>query len=185
MCFAGYVDCSERWADLIPSGPGRWHNLDAMQIGNGNCSAGQCMTEAQEQTIFSLYAVIKTPLIIGGDVRTLSGHSLDTYLNDEVIAINQDPLGAAGRQKQTDASPSGEVWSGPLAGGEAVAVLVNRGKSPKSTTLFWSDVGFSNSTEASLRDLWQHKDIGSFNGSYTTTLPPQSSQTLRLKPSSA
>ena len=51
--------------------------------------AGTPMTEAQEHTIFSLYAMVKTPLMIGADPISLSGHSLTTYLNSEVIAVNQ------------------------------------------------------------------------------------------------
>ena len=39
-----------------------------------------------------MQAIIKTPLFIGGDVTQLPPHSLRTYLNREVIAINQDPL---------------------------------------------------------------------------------------------
>ena len=47
----GYCDCAEQWADAIPSGPGRWNNLDALEIG----ALGSTMTEVQEQAIFSLY----------------------------------------------------------------------------------------------------------------------------------
>ena len=95
-------------ANQVQSGPGAWNHLDAMQIGNnrsyfahtehgrlaaygppGPPFAGTLMTEAQEHTIFSLYALVKTPLMIGADPISLAGHSLATYLNSEVVAVNQ------------------------------------------------------------------------------------------------
>jgi alpha-galactosidase len=51
------------------------------------------MTEPQMQAVFSLYALIKTPLFVGADVTRLPPAALRTYLNKEVIAINQDPQG--------------------------------------------------------------------------------------------
>ena len=42
----------------------------------------------------SLYVITKTPLFIGADVTKLSGHSLEAYLNKDLIAIHQDPLGS-------------------------------------------------------------------------------------------
>jgi hypothetical protein len=67
-----------------------------VQIGNNNMfnwprkgtkqhqnatKAGDGMTAQQEELVFSLYALVKTPLFIGADVTTLDGHSLQTYLN--------------------------------------------------------------------------------------------------------
>lgn len=38
------------------------------------------------------------PLIISQDVLTWSAYALETYSNDEVIAVDQDPLGSPGRR---------------------------------------------------------------------------------------
>ena len=47
--------------------PGGYATLDAMEVGNGG------MSTTEQQAIFSLYGLIKTPLYIGADVTTLSG----------------------------------------------------------------------------------------------------------------
>jgi len=47
---------------------------------------------------FSLWALVKAPLLIGTDLTTISAKNLAILTNQEVIAINQDPLGVQGRR---------------------------------------------------------------------------------------
>lgn len=84
--------------------PGAFATLDAMEVGNGG------MTTAEQQAIFSLYGLIKTPLYIGADVTTLSGPTLDVYKNKDIIAWNQDTLGTPGRQIRKAGDGHGELW---------------------------------------------------------------------------
>jgi hypothetical protein len=63
-----------------------------LRIGNGG------MTNTEYVTYFSLWAISKAPLLIGGDVTNMSQATLNIYLNPEVIAINQDPLGVQGKK---------------------------------------------------------------------------------------
>jgi len=58
-----------------------------------------------------------------------------------------------------------EVWAGPLANRGVAIILFNRDQQPADITANWSDVGLSGT--ASLRDLWAHQDLGTFNGQYT------------------
>jgi len=59
-----------------------------------------------------------------------------------------------------------EVWAGPLSDGSVAAILLNTGSSSASITAEWSDIGIP-AGAATVRDLWQHKDMGSFTGSYS------------------
>lgn len=63
-----------------------------LRIGNGGMSTTEYIT------YFSLWSISKSPLIIGGDVTNMSQEILNIYLNTEVIAINQDPLGIQGKK---------------------------------------------------------------------------------------
>jgi len=137
------------------------------------------MTEAEEHVIFSLFALSKTPLMIGADVITLSGHSLATYLNKEVIAVNQDPLGARGRQVQPS-SPlpgGGELWSVPLADGGRFAILVNSqaaGSKTLNLSMSWSDLGLQADAGYHVRDVWRHEDLGVFHKGFSASVAPRS-----------
>jgi len=103
--------------------------------------------------------------------------------NDEVIALNQDKLGVQGHRVVSTATY--EVWAGPLADGSIGVVLLNIGSSTIDISVQWSDIGIPAATAANVRDLWQHKDIGSFKGSYTgTAVATHASITLRITPAS-
>ena len=164
----GYVDCAEQWADVVESGPGGFNNLAAVEIGNGG------MTLPQARAVFSLYALVRTPILIGGDVLSLSSQALSVYLNKEVIdTIVKDSLGKPGRRIRDETSSLGELWAGPLEGIDRFAVvLVNRGSAPQNVTLRFSDSdldGLSPSkvgtTPKAVRDLWLHAAVELIPGS--------------------
>ena len=55
-----------------------------LEIGNGGLSL------TQQKTHFSLWAMIKAPLLLGCDITTISEDILTIIGNREVIAVNQD-----------------------------------------------------------------------------------------------
>jgi len=62
-----------------------------------------------------------------------------------------------------------EIWAGPLTGGSQAVLLLNRGGfGSESITVKWTDIGFPADKAATIRDLWAHRDLGSFTGSYTS-----------------
>lgn len=64
-----------------------------LQVGNN------LFTEPEEQTHFSLWAIIKSPLVIGGALKdaqtSISASSLAILGNVDVIGYNQDSLRVA------------------------------------------------------------------------------------------
>ncbi len=56
------------------------------------------MTDAEYVTHFSLWAISKSPLLLGCDITNMSVATLSTVTNPEVIAVNQDPLGVQGKK---------------------------------------------------------------------------------------
>ncbi|CAF1353096.1 unnamed protein product [Rotaria sordida] len=84
------IDINNQFADK--AGPGGWNDPDMLRIGNGG------MTDTEYISYFSLWSISKAPLLIGGDVLKMSQATLNIYLNSEVIAINQDPLGVQGKK---------------------------------------------------------------------------------------
>lgn len=55
------------------------------------------MVSVQEQRAnFAIWAILKSPLMVGTDLRRLSKTALEILTAEEVIAVNQDKLGVAG-----------------------------------------------------------------------------------------
>jgi alpha-galactosidase len=66
-----------------------------------------------------------------------------------------------------------EVWSKSLSGTNTRAVaLFNRSEAAASMTVQWSAIGLP-SGAATVRDLWNQKDLGSFTDSYAATSVPK------------
>jgi alpha-galactosidase len=128
------------------AGPGHWNDPDMLEIGNGG------MTNDEYRTHMSLWALLAAPLLAGNDLRTMSEQTKSILLNRDVIAVNQDPLGAQSRRVWQQ-EPY-EVWMKPLADGGRAIGLFNRGEDTHRISASFRDLGIS-SGRVSVRDLWQ------------------------------
>lgn len=143
------------------AGPGHFNHMDMLQVGNG-------MTYEEDKSHFSMWAIMASPLIAGNDLRSMSEQTKSILTNKEVIAVNQDPLGIQGTRLAKNGSQ--EVWVKSLQDPTSKAVaLFNRGNSAAQMKVNWTDVGLNGSV--SVRDLWEHKDKGVFEDSYSVTVP--------------
>ena len=74
-----------------------------------------------------------------------------------------------------------EVWAGKLDNGTYAVLLLNRGTVKSIVEISWKEIGFNN-TQASLRDLWEKRDLGIFNDSYYVYLDSHDSQLIKVTP---
>lgn len=141
------------------AGPGHWNDPDMLEVGNGG------MSDAEYGVHFSLWAILAAPLIAGNDLRNMRPEVRDILTNKEVIAVDQDPLGREGERVWRNGDL--EVWAKQLRDGSRAVVLLNRGSAEQEVTARWQDLGYPDHVTASVHDLWQHKDLGKFNGKFS------------------
>jgi alpha-galactosidase len=154
------------------AGPGRWNDPGLLQIGNG------AMTQDEFRTHLNLWAVLAAPLMLGNDVRIMTRETLATLTNEEVIAIDQDPLGKQG--KRVSQNGTTEVWARPLADGSTAAAFFNRGDQSAAVAVSWQQLGIDGPRR--MRDLWWHQNLGMANGRYVVFLTPHTSLLLKMSP---
>jgi alpha-galactosidase len=87
--------------------------------------------------------------------------------NDEVLDVDQDPLGKAAARVWKDGRL--EIWARPLSDGTTAVGLFNRGLGPATVTARWSDLGIRG--RQPVRNLWLRKDLGTFSDSFSATVP--------------
>jgi len=144
---------------------GHWNDPDMLEVGNGSLSVDE------RKPHFSVWAMLAAPLLAGNDLRSMPSAVQTILTNTEIIAVDQDPLGKQARLVATPQSGL-EVWSKTLSGSNARAVaLLNRNAAAASISVTFGEIGLS-SGAASVRDLWQHAELGTFNGSYTAASVP-------------
>lgn len=153
--------------------PGNWNDADMLLIGDNG------MTSAEERSQLALWSAMAAPLSISTDARKFSPSYLDahpdqavhlrdsikTLGNAEVVAVDQDPLGAGGyrvsggaaKADGTPVSASGfDVVVKQLADGSRAVVVLNKGSAPANYALSLANLGFAGQCSYSVRDLWAH-----------------------------
>ena len=161
-------------AHSVFSGPESWNDADMLEIGNPGLSD----TEAQAQ--MSMWAISPSPLLAGADLTHMSSRAVEIYLNREVLAVNQDALGA-GAERIASAGPGLEVWAkvlGSRTSGEYAVLLLNSTEEPNPMEVHWTDLDLL--PDARVRDLWSHKDVSTASDSYQAVVPAHGAVLLRV-----
>jgi alpha-galactosidase len=179
-------------SNLAPfAGPGGWNDMDFLMTGGEGCwwdfyRVCPGMTETEYITEFSMWSLLNSPLIVATDVRGshFTAFKKSVLLNKEVIAVNQDKLGVQGSRLYFDTCPLApftcEVWGKPMYDKSWAVVLYNSGDVHSlNITLKFSSLGFPPSSKVLLRDLWQHKDVGTFQQTFTAAVAPHAVRMLR------
>merc|ERR1712079_238298 len=107
----------------------------------------------------------------------------EILMNQEVITINQDPLISAGdRIKGTDTT--GQVWMRNLHNGDKAVVFYHPAgefaMGNMEVFVAWSELGWLDSDNVVVRDLWERKTIGTQLQGFKSTLAPRDVMFLRL-----
>ena len=156
------------------AGPGHWNDPDMLEVGNGG------MTDTEYRSHFSLWSILAAPLIAGNDLRNMRREIQDILTNQEVIAVDQDSLGREGERVGKDGNL--EVWAKQLKDGSRAVLLFNRGGTEEKITAAWDALGYPDHLAASVRDLWQHKDLGKFTGKFSSSVASHSVVMMTVKP---
>lgn len=168
------ADLNNAWWNY--SAPYGWNDPDMLEVGNGG------MSTTEYETHFSLWCLMKAPLLIGTNVENMSNNTLRILTNSDAISVNQDPLGVQGNKRVSDGMK--EVWAGPLSSPSAsyAVILLNRSTVTLDITANWADIGLDSSATASVYDIWQHKDLGTKTGSVTARVPSHGVAFYRITP---
>lgn len=115
---------------------------------------------------------MKSPLIIGTDIRSMTPASISIYSNPAVLAVSQDPLGISAYRvwrhpAALDDYNQGEIplWTGPLTGGDYVVALLNAGNVSLTMNASLVDIFFdksstsSQSPAAEITQTWEVFDL--------------------------
>jgi alpha-galactosidase len=156
------------------AGPGHWNDADMLEVGNGG------MTAVEYRSHFSLWAMMASPLMAGNDVAHMDEATRAILLNKEVIAIDQDRLGAQGHRVWKDGNS--EVWAKPLAGGGRALLLFNRGEAPAKIRATAEQLGYPAGLRGRVRDLWSHKDLPRWSGAIEATVEPHGVAMFKVEP---
>jgi hypothetical protein len=170
-----------KWAPF--SRPGHWPDADMLPLGRLGPAPGwgkprdTRLTHDEQRTLLTLWSIFRSPLMIGGDLKSNDEWATALLTNPEVIAVDQD---------STDSRPilvtdKLVVWSSrPKSGNGYYLAVFNISERLEKVHYDWQELGLP-SVEYKVRDLWERKDVGS-RKSVDFALAPHACVLYRLSP---
>lgn len=152
---------------------GHYNDMDMLEVGRG-------LTEEEDKTHFGMWCIMSSPLLIGCDMNDIKGNALELMQNKELIALNQNKLGLQAYVVKSE------------NGGYVLVKDVEEKYGTKRAVAFYNptDAAIGMSVDFSLldlagevvvRDLFEKRNIGVYEGSYTVTVPAHGTRIYSLE----
>ena len=169
--------------------PGAWPDADMLVLGLvgwGPKLHYTKLTPDEQYTHMSLWALFASPLLIGCDMARLDDFTLSLLTNDEVIEVNQDPLGYHAVPVWRKSDNSQVIYVKHLEDGSLAVGMFNRGNKPANISINPRMLGLYDGNRT-VRDLWRQKDVGTLTddpgkGRYTALVPAHGVVLVKVYP---
>lgn len=168
----------DRWLSF--NGPGHWTDPDMLVVGMVGWSdklRDTRLTVDEQYLHVSLWALLAAPLLIGCDITQLDDFTLNLLCNNEVIDINQDPLGHQAAPVFVEGDRI--IYAKHLEDGSMALGFFNKGEEACEMEISLSRLGFKG--EKTVRDVWRQQDLGTYT-EFKTTVPSHGVTLLKVYP---
>lgn len=184
-------DITDTWESLSEIGfsqgkcspfaaPGRWNDPDMLVVGWvgwGPALHYTNLTPNEQYTHITLWSMLAAPLLIGCDLSQLDPFTLNLLTNDEVLAVNQDPLGRQALQIQ--ANEEWQIWKKEMEDSTVVIGVFNLTEHPMFIHVTMEYLRMEGKWD--LRDLWSQRDLGPIRDHFEVKVLPHGARMLKLK----
>jgi len=187
------LDIYDNWGKLLSigfnqaefaqfTGPGHWNDPDMLVVGWvgwGSNLHPTHLTPNEQYSHVSLWCLLSAPLLLGCDLAKLDDFTLNLLTNDEVLAVNQDPLGHGAHRVLKRADQ--EIYTKLLEDGSLAIGLFNLYEDEETVSIHWSDLGLTGSQQ--VRDLWRQHDLGLLPDGLSARVPRHGCVLVTVTPS--
>ncbi len=173
--WAPYIEANH-WpdGDMLPLG----HIGIRAHVGDDRLSR---LTHDEQQTLMTLWVMMRSPLIFGGDIPTLDPFTRSLLTNKEVINIDQHSAGNRVLSQTEDFS----TWTATSADGKATYIaFFNLSDKPQPYDMNFPRQSSSQSRLYAVHDVWTGKSLGP-RGFVSGQLAPHASLLYELIPSAS
>ena len=156
--------------------PGAWPDADMLPLGKLRLGQSDTkFTKDEQLTLMSLWCMARSPLIMGGDLRSLDQWTLDLLTHDEILAINQH----SSNNRPHFLQDGWNIWTADAAqkGAHYLAIFNTADKDGR----FSFDLGRIGVKSAHVRDLWAKSDLGRVDGAVTADVPLHGVKVFEVK----
>ena len=173
----------ERCKNWVPFvGPGHFPDADMLPLGVVRFEERTRFTPDEQRTMLTLWSMVRSPLIYGGDLTKMDPATLALLTNAEVIAVDQHSTG----NRELFRREGLIAWTADVPGSpdKYVAVFNTRdpdpGKAGVPVPVGWGELGLAG--RAKVRDLWRGQDMGEYEREFAPGIPGHGAGLYRVSP---
>ena len=175
------------WESYI--GNGHWPDADMLPLGSflnppvGTARTSQ-LTDDQQRTVMTFWSIMRSPLIMGGDLPSLASDPWTTSLltNSNILAVDQSST----NNHQVSNSNNQIVWAANAANSTGTyAALFNTGSSSTSISTTFGALGLTAGATYDVWDEWKNIDLGNWNGGFSATIASDGAGMFKILPAEA
>ena len=191
QCWRSHGDLKDAWGILMKAvdsygdtawkytGPGFWCDPDMLVVGYLDTDKGlhwSDLTPNEQYTHITLWCMLNAPLLLGCDLNKLDDFTKGLLTNDDVLSVNQDPLGKSARRVVQ--SDDRDVWIRPIDGSAHAVAIVNRFPFTRDVRLDFASMGLPRN--AWVKDLWRRKCLGLHEDGVSFAIPGHASVLVKI-----
>ncbi len=169
---------AERWC--VHTGNGHWPDADMLPVGpvRQNVSPGEWthFTEDEQVTMLTLWCIMRSPLMIGGEMTGFDEFTRKLLTNERVLEMHRNARHSHPVWRREVNGCETVLWTASSSEGGGCAAVFNLGDRPLSFTLPLSELELSG--ERAVTELWTGKETR--GDSLAVQLPPHGAAAYRL-----
>lgn len=187
------VDFWDDWPDIVRNfellnawtpfiGEGQWPDADMIPFGHISLNGRprgedrqSKLTWEEHYTLMTLWCIARSPLMIGSDLLSSSDTSLSFFMNDEVLAVNQNST----HNHQVYRTKNTACWIAQIPEtDDYYLALFNLDEEPKDVKFVFEYENIRG--DYHIRDLWNHSDLGTFSDEFSSNIAAHGAGLYRL-----
>jgi hypothetical protein len=180
-CVETGFDICEKWKGIAARGC--WPDADMLPFGriekrpSGHCIGERDtrLTKDEQLSFMTLWCIFRSPLMIGSNLPELDPWTLSLLANDEVLEIVKH----SHSNRQLYRREESVAWTARNDNGDYYLAVFNTSTEAKVIETKLSEMELSG--RHSLRDLWEHRDLGVVDDVVSAEVPGHGVRLYRIQ----
>ncbi len=174
----GYLDDQfQRLYDWsVWRGNGHYPDADMLPLGNvrARSNGWTNFTETEQKTMMTLWAIARSPLMMGGHMPNNDAYTQSLLTNAEVLEVNQHS-----ENNRAIVNSSYPIWAAdvPECDDIYLAVFNRTSTGPTNVQVILSHLGVK---RCMVRDLWLHTDLGEYSETFSPDIEAHGAGLYRI-----
>ena len=173
---------AEKWC--THSGPGHWPDADMLPIGailqDYGPDGWTKFTKDEQMTMMTLWCIMRSPLMIGGDITFNDDFTLELLTNKEVLDMLKQSRSAHQVYRRTEDGTERIVWTAFRRDGGRYAAVFNTSDKEKEITVALAECEISDGVKAvNAVEMWSGETLDGIS-EIKAVIPPHGVKAYRI-----